>query len=183
MPAYNSKCPKMLKNFYAMPKWESIVAQKDRICRVQWLALRSWCLQFICLERVYYGPDIVWFRGTLPTSKLSAGTMILGCIFWQSRDDQEFHDKTRPRPELELSCSSTLEVSITPWVHEHFTSHLPKFLRPGDPLFRLSLADISQVIQGKPQVPLGNRGRCWLSLKASQTLSDTTQKYERTYRP
>lgn len=67
---------------------------------MQWLALRSGCLQFICLWRVYYGPDIVLFNGTPPISKLSAGTMILGCIFWQSRGDQEIHCKTTLRSEI-----------------------------------------------------------------------------------
>lgn len=140
-----------------MPVWESIVAQKEWICRVQWLALRSWCFQFICLGRVYYGPDIVWFNGTPPISKLSAGAVILGCIFWQSRDDQEIYCKAVLRSELELSCSSTLEISITPWAHEHFTSQLTRFLGSRDPLFRLSPADISQAISGKPQVLLGNK--------------------------
>ena len=114
-----------------MPIWESIVTQKEWICRVQWLVLRSRCLQFICLGRVYCGPDTVWFNWTPPISKLGAGTVILGCIFWQSRDDQEIHCKTTLRSELELSCSSTLEVSITPWVHQHFTSQLPRFLGVG----------------------------------------------------
>lgn len=80
-----------------------------------------------------------------------------------------------------LLLSSTFEVSLTSWIHEHFTSYLLRFLGLTDLLLRLSLADISQAILGKPQVLTGNRKRYWRSLKASQTLWDTIQKYERSY--
>lgn len=154
-----------------MPVWESIVAQREWMCRVQCLAVRRWFLEFICLGRLYYGPDTVWFNGTPPIIMLSAGPVTVCCIFWQSRDDQEIDCKTTKSPELEISCSSTPAVSKTLWFHEHFTSQLPRFLGPRNPLFRLSLAGVSQAILGKPQFCQGtekNARHPWRSHKSCQ---------------
>lgn len=145
MPAYNSKCPKIIRWFQAMSVWESIVEQKEWMCRVQWLAFKEG------LGRTYYGSDKVWFNGTPPASKLSAGSMILGYLFWQ-RSDQEIHGKTTMRCELELSYRDILEVLVTPWLHEQFFSQLHRFLWPRKPFLRISIADISQAVLGNPEV-------------------------------
>lgn len=147
-----------------------------------WLALRSWCLFAVYLScNGNYGPDIVWLNRAPPITKMNAGTTFQGCIVAKQRgsgDSLQNHTEIWARA---LLLSSSLEVSLTSWVHEHFTSYLPRFLGPTDLLLRLSLADISQVILGKSQVLIGNRKRYRRSLKASQTLWDTTQKYERSY--
>lgn len=114
------------------------------------------------------------------SSKLSAGTMILGCLFWR-RSDQEIHSKTTMRSEVQLSCSNTLEVLVNP--QAIFFMQLHRFLWPREPIFRLPLADIFQTVLENLQVQPRNRQRCWMSLKAWEILSNTTQIYERSYPP
>lgn len=62
-----------------------------------------------------------------------------------------------------------------------FFIQLHRFLWPRDPFLSLSLADIFQAVLENAQVQPGNRQRCWVSMKALETLSDTTQIYERSY--